>query len=402
MAALRRLLLFLLVGRASSFFKLCTYNVHEGGHDLEEMFERFFVPWCEVAVVNEAKGWRQHKKGLEIATRHGFRVEILATPYGYDVAILVTKSLALARGAATTKHTFHHGLLHGVVSDGRRTVHILATHLSPLSALKRRDEARKIVEVVQRLEASPQGAAVVVAGDLNTLSPLDREVHSPELLAILRGHPRLRAKFLITPDPDSDIDYVPMKILLADLVDVAYRHASSKQRKPHTTVPTLVHEDKLHAAPMRLDYVLLNAKAAATLLDPKGHVLRVHTLLDEHTHRASDHYPLVVDLADNDDTVLPAERDGGRSGGEHTIHVGDDSPTTTTTIPVVLEKASHEDNPTPNGRQPPLSPPPEKRAAALSSSSRPHHHRPHPPHRITSPECEKQNPSPSCFQRKER
>lgn len=289
-----RMLLWL-VEVSTGIFQLCTYNVHEGGHGLEEMYEKFFDPHCEVAVVNEANGWRKHQEHTELARRHNFRVELLETPFGYDIGILAKTRLTFERGNATTmggargNHIFHHGVLHGILSDGTQTVHLLATHLSPHSAVKRRDEARALIALVQQLDREP----VVVAGDLNTLSPLDD--HSTELLAILQNHPRLRSKFLVTPDPDAGIDYVPMKILLADLVDVAYHSASAQSRKPHPTVPTLLHVDKLHAAPMRLDYVLLNAKAAAVLLDPLGNAIHVSTLLDDYTHRASDHYPLIVD-----------------------------------------------------------------------------------------------------------
>ena len=323
-------LLLLLLERTAGFFKLCTFNVHEGGHGLEEMFSKFFVPWCEVAVVNEANGWRLKKTSV-IAARHGFKVEILQTPFGYDIGVLAKKDVVtMERGSLTTSGShdgFHHGLLHVVLKSPDQKVHLFGTHLTPHSALRRREEARQIIGLVRSLELS-EDASVVVAGDMNTLSPLDD--HDKSLLETLQSNPRLQAKFLVTPDSDSTIDYVPMKILLADLVDVAYSHND----KPHFTVPTLLHADKLHAAPMRLDYVLFNAKAAATLLDPQGRALHVSTLVDDYTHRASDHYPLVVDLAKPNFLALTTpQRHAANNHNRHRQQHLDSGPMTTSSEP---------------------------------------------------------------------
>uniref|UniRef100_A0A7S3K2Y9 Endonuclease/exonuclease/phosphatase domain-containing protein n=1 Tax=Aureoumbra lagunensis TaxID=44058 RepID=A0A7S3K2Y9_9STRA len=285
----------------NAFFRLCTINIHDGGsRNLNPLFERFFVPWCEVAVINECFLWKK-KNAVETAKNHGFALEIQASPGGRDLGILAKLDLlSIRRGNFSetgTAHGFHHGVLHCIVQQEKEQVHILATHLTPHSAARRRLEARKLIAIVQNLEAADAKAAVVVAGDFNTLSPLDKAQHTQQFLHILQQNPRLRAKFLVTPEPESTIDYMPMRILLTDLVDVAYSHASdNSNEQPHPTVPTERHADKLHAIPMRLDYVLLNAQAAAILLDSDGRAIHIHTQIDEFTKQASDHYPLVVDL----------------------------------------------------------------------------------------------------------
>lgn len=295
-------ILVLLLPATVAFFTLCSYNIHEGGHGIEEMFIEFFVPRCDIAIVNEANGWRHHRVE-EIAGKHGFELELLQTPTKYDIGILARRSVVgMRRGAETTSGSssrMHHGVLHCEIFPVDReddVVHVLATHLNPHSTIRRREEARRLVAMVQRLEGEDFGRrrrAVILAGDLNTLSPLDKDDHV-NLLPILLKNPRLRAKFLVPGHTLSagEIDYMPMRILLSELVDVAVAH--DKRRKPHPTVPTALHADKLHAAQMRIDYVLFNDAAAAHLLSPNGDILEVNALRDKYTEEASDHYPLVV------------------------------------------------------------------------------------------------------------
>lgn len=315
---------------SAGFFTLCSYNVHEGGHDIEELFANFFKPRCDVAVVNEANGWR-HNGVDDLAARYGFDVELLATPTTYDIGILARRgAVGLRRGPETTTVPFfHHGVLHCELLGQDQTIHLLATHLTPHSTVRRRDEARRLVAIVKKLEG-PAGRrnrpAVVIAGDLNTLSPLDRDQHD-QLLPVLLANPRLRAKFLVpgATEQAGEIDYMPMSILLAELVDVAVGH--DRRRKPHPTVPTALHVDKLHAAPMRLDYVLFNADAAAHLLSPAGDVTEVYALTDDFTDAASDHYPLVLTGLRRPDDAGDLARPILRPGHRHHHHSRDCDPT---------------------------------------------------------------------------
>ena len=74
---------------------------------------------------------------------------------------------------------FHHGLLEAVVaipsSVASTEVHVLVTHLNPHSSEKRGRESEYVAGRV--LELSARGVAVLVLGDLNTLSPLDDDAY---------------------------------------------------------------------------------------------------------------------------------------------------------------------------------------------------------------------------------
>ena len=94
------------------------------------------------------------------------------------------------------------------------------------------------------------------------------------------------------------IDYAPMRALLdGGLVDAG--HATSRRAMPegaegqsqqNHSVPTLINEDAMHAAAMRLDYALLS--------EPLHERCAVSAWItrDGATDFLSDHYPLVLDL----------------------------------------------------------------------------------------------------------
>ena len=104
------------------------------------------------------------------------------------------------------------------------------------------------------------------------------------------------------------IDYAPMRALLdGGLVDTGYmsskRAAAAAARGTgvaadaeaglllqNHSVPTLINEDVMHAAPLRLDYALANAPLVERCL------LTTTITRDADTETMSDHYPLLTDV----------------------------------------------------------------------------------------------------------
>ena len=82
---------------------------------------------------------------------------------------------------------FHHGLLEAVVTIPSRVasteVHVLVTHLNPHSSEKRGRESEYLAARV--LELSARGVAVLVLGDLNTLSPWDDAAYVHSVYAFM-------------------------------------------------------------------------------------------------------------------------------------------------------------------------------------------------------------------------
>lgn len=271
---------------------ICTYNIFLGGREttLDSLFGFLQQLPCSVCVLNEANGWHAKWESVqEAAASHGFpQLELLRTPHGYDIAVAAAGAYEMRRGEHTVEgggqSGFHHGVLHVTLAEAveEPPLHLLATHLSPRSAQTRTHEAAQLASISRTLSPAP----VVLAGDLNSLSPADEAAHR-ELLPRLQADPRLAQKFL-TPARDA-IAYEPLALLLAaGLVDLCRGEPGGGEHEP--TVPTGVGEDDMHAAPMRLDYIL--ASPAATqrrLAGLEGVVVRT-----ELTRSASDHFPVAL------------------------------------------------------------------------------------------------------------
>ena len=101
------------------------------------------------------------------------------------------------------RHHLIDGLLHVVICG----VHYLVTHLTPVDAASREKETAVLAEMV-----SATLEALVLMGDMNTLSLLDQEEHATSgLVDVLRRDLALRRKFLTS---DQNINYRPMQQLL--------------------------------------------------------------------------------------------------------------------------------------------------------------------------------------------
>lgn len=191
---------------------------------------------------------------------------------------------------------FHHGAL---AVDVRRRglpqpppVRVIVTHLSPHSAARRRAECARLAALAT--DAQEEGLEMLLLGDLNTLSPLDQPTHTPGLLGVLRSDPRLRRKFL--DDRGQAPDFGPMNELLSVLVDLGAPTGGPGTplpdvpgAAPRHTVPTVVCADAMHAAPLRLDFVMATPALAARYHH------RAHPVDTPDTQQLSDHFPVLLD-----------------------------------------------------------------------------------------------------------
>lgn len=182
---------------------------------------------------------------------------------------------------------FSHGLLHAVVNVEGERWHILVTHLHPHESGRRRREIAAILGYMEPYLAGP----LLLIGDLNSLSPLDREVHSHEsmLANVMLGVPKLKRKFCGDMD---GIDYEPMRLFYAaGLVDAGAPKHIGQPDLASTTVPTPANRDVAHIGG-RLDYILLGPALASGV----GRCAVAQTVKDEATEYISDHYPVILEL----------------------------------------------------------------------------------------------------------
>ena len=103
---------------------------------------------------------------------------------------------------------FEHGMLHVRIQG----VHFVVTHLNSHDVRKREIETRLIAEEVKKYEAEP----LVLMGDMNSLSPFDKQLHIRQNLQTLleRDGPdwrHLASRYLT---PRLKIAYQPVQNLL--------------------------------------------------------------------------------------------------------------------------------------------------------------------------------------------
>ena len=241
----------------------------EGQHGDRTKLREFLRPHRHSAVValTECNGC---PPGAALAAELGFaNAETLMPQSGYGLAVLSPWPLRVLEALL---EGFHHGLLHVAVA-GAGGIEVMCYHGAPSGPAQRNHEAEQIAARVRLRGRRPGAPPLVLAGDLNMLSPADREHYGG--LSTFSG--RLRRKFF---DGDARLpSYRAFELLLAaGLVDAAHppgHRTAALQR----TVPAL-HADAMHAAPMRLDYVLVAGAAAGMRCRVKRSFI-------------SDHHPLV-------------------------------------------------------------------------------------------------------------
>ncbi len=217
---------------------------------------------------------------------------------------------------------FQRGLLHVFVS--KLALHVFVVHLHAHESSKRIEESVRITSILKPLLAN--NSRVVLMGDMNTLSPLDKKQHDEMglLVSLQRTRPevwpRLGKKFLTT-EQDS-IDYEPMNNLLKcgmhdacvyscktragatkeQLWSMTGTHAydrciqkncpASEPTKYSTEWPDLPNGEK-HPF-VRLDYILVSD----ALIEPHDvHESPINAYIDHdnRTELMSDHFPMAMD-----------------------------------------------------------------------------------------------------------
>ena len=202
---------------------------------------------------------------------------------------------------------FERGMLHaqvqvGPAAGGPSVVeHYFVVHLDAHDAVARESEAHRVAKAVRA--ASATGAPVLVMGDFNTLSPLDRSLHEAMgLLNFFKSHPenphfqRMKRKFVV----DGHLSYRPMQILLDEqLTDLCYpdHHEASAHDNPHCrySEPTQRRPDipemptGTRAPKIRVDFMLANRAFMQLRQGVQAYVVE-----NQQTQQMSDHFPLIA------------------------------------------------------------------------------------------------------------
>ncbi|WP_062108162.1 endonuclease/exonuclease/phosphatase family protein [Bacillus niameyensis] len=250
--------------------KILQYNVLDGCKEsgrYNQLKQLLIQEKYDIAGFNELNDWTQkefQKEMEKIGFSHSYLFEMKSSPYFLGITAKYPIELIYTEEAAP----FHHGLLHVKIRD----INIIVTHLSPFESIIRELETKKIAEYIREIKAP-----LLVMGDLNTLSPLDKEYHNQiNMKEKIQNRSFQNRQHIF----EGEINYRPMQTLLeAGLKDIGFNGSSDY------SMPTKIKGKPENPTYLRIDYMLANS--ALLQFEPEAEIVHgseVDTL--------SDHYPI--------------------------------------------------------------------------------------------------------------
>lgn len=265
-----------IIYRKGKNVNILQYNILDGCRE-KEKYDKL-SSWIkeknlDIITFNELNGWSKSEfqnEMLKIGFQYTHLFEMESSPYYVGVAskspIKLIKELE--------EKPFYHGFLHVKINN----INFFVVHLTPFESKNRELETKEIINLSKEIEE-----AIIIIGDLNTLSPLDKKQYEKmNTFNELRKDEVLARQHTL----DHGINYKPMKMLLeSGFHDFCY----SKDFLHSMPSKIGQHADK--NVYLRIDYILGNDQALEYLIE--GRVVQELAL-----DKLSDHYPVMCKLED--------------------------------------------------------------------------------------------------------
>jgi exodeoxyribonuclease-3 len=256
--------------------KLMTYNILDGGGErLPDIIEIIKKESPDYLTINEANTFAKDKnkilKEVSVQTHLPYCDIALSGEYDYHVAAFskypfkdVQKLTPLARACLVTLVETEFGLFS-----------IASLHLNPYSEDERHPEIDRIIDFQKQYPNR------ILMGDMNSLSGHDE--YDPKIIQSFNEGQRKK----LAPGGHFRFDAID-KIMTVGYFDTALKLSKNKE---NTVVP-IGSNDKWANWPMRLDYIFISTPLLKYLH-------RYEVIKNDSTEKASDHYPVVVELSKN-------------------------------------------------------------------------------------------------------
>ena len=249
--------------------RILTYNVLVGfdhGKSTEIAATWIKEQKTDLVALQELRGITQ-KELDELSASWGHSHAVILKENGYPVGLTSKSPIEVIEKRVKD---MWHGYLHCKVRD----THIFVVHLSPSKHTVRVQEAELLSTKIRPLLAAKK--SVIVLGDFNCNSPLDREW--------LEKRPSTEGWRKVSPD-NADPNYLTMtrfkSLGLLDLV-----HLKQPQDKVQLgTFPTRIKEQSRPGKNWRLDFILTDPALAKLCTSAS-------TARDPIVHKISDHFPV--------------------------------------------------------------------------------------------------------------
>lgn len=262
--------------------KIMTYNVYQGGGDrFPYIREAIANENPDILAIQEACQWKESGRFQEVAdllqipSDQCFVSQSNSRSFSgriYNIAFYSRFSIKEKEIYANPESVWH-SLPH-IILNIPKTLHIIIGHFSPKSEDWRLNEINQINNLLTQYKSD----SMMLLGDLNSLSPHDP--YSDRLAADLKRH------------KISKFGNPPRFEVISALENAGWKDALICNRgsdlKLEITV-TEASDDRDHLD-LRLDYVMVNE----TLI---SRIQNIKIINNEKTRRASDHFPVIVELS---------------------------------------------------------------------------------------------------------
>lgn len=266
--------------------KLVSYNVLYGFNHRKS--QKQIAAWLareqpDVVALQELNGF-DHRGLRAVAAKWKHKHAAILKKKGFPVGLTSNRPITIV---TRRLKGMHHGWMHCRTQE----LNFIVVHLSPFSYEHRLREAASICERVEALRAD--GEPVVVLGDFNAYSPLDKKQlrRTPGLLERCRAAEARKER--IRNLREGKLDYSVMQTFLRAGLKDSCEAQVKRAKSRYGTAPTRLsgrsaaqQEEQL----TRIDYVLLSESLASLVT----HTAMPHD--DEVLNQASDHIPVVVTL----------------------------------------------------------------------------------------------------------
>lgn len=249
-----------------------TYNILNGGEaGLDLVIEVVKRESPDYLTINEANTFAadDNKVLKDFANKTGFKYYELALSGEYDYHVAALSKYPLKQ--VHKLQPLMRACIISVIETELGDISVSSLHLTPYTEDLRHPEIDLILDYQSKYKNR------VLMGDMNSLSPNDG--YSSDMI---KGFNEMQLK-KFTTDGKLRFDAIS-KILSHEYVDSAVKLGKNKEH----TAPTTINEYSAHSN-MRLDYVFLS-KALSS------HLKSYNVVKDDLTNKASDHFPVIVEL----------------------------------------------------------------------------------------------------------
>jgi len=248
------------------------YNILDGGDGRLKMIAKIIKNENpDFVTINEANGFdfNNQQKLKELSELTGLSNYYLALSGEYDYHVAVLSKYAFK--SVTEIHPLKRAGIMSVFDTSIGELAIVSTHLAPNS------ESTRIPEIDLILSELKPYDNKMVMGDMNSLS--DKDGYSNDIIKSFNDS-QIR-KFTNNGELQFEITN---KIISAGFTDSGL----ALDQQKITTVPTLSNQDVSHSS-LRLDYAFISESL-------KNNLNSYKVIKNELTEKASDHYPVVIEL----------------------------------------------------------------------------------------------------------